>query len=159
MLEVLSLTKPLWEIGFRATIGYFVLILLVRVIPKRNAGHISPNDLVTLIVIGGIGTDAVMGGSSSVGDLVLMIAAVILWAYSFDQLEYRIPAFRGILRDKQTVLIEGGCMNRINMRREMVTEEELVALLRKEEIDDLSEVKMACLEADGEISVIRMKRD
>lgn len=67
----------------------------------------------TLIVIGGIGIDAMMGGSSSVGDLVLMIAAIILRVYSFDQLEYRVPAFRGILRDKQTVLIEGGCMNRI----------------------------------------------
>lgn len=37
------------------------------------------------------------------------------------------------------------------MRREMVTEEEFMALLRKEEVDDLSEVKIACLEVDREI--------
>jgi uncharacterized membrane protein YcaP (DUF421 family) len=65
MAEVFGLSKPLWEIIVRATVVYFVLVFLVRVIPKRNAGHISPNDMLTLIVIGGMGTDAIMGGSSS----------------------------------------------------------------------------------------------
>jgi uncharacterized membrane protein YcaP (DUF421 family) len=41
------------------------------------------------------------------------------------------------------------------MRREMITEEELIAVLRKEGIDDPSMAQSACLEADGEISVIK----
>lgn len=43
------------------------------------------------------------------------------------------------------------------MRREMVAEEELTATLRKEGISDVSEVASACLEADGEISVLRKR--
>ena len=54
MADIFELTKPLWEIALRATIVYVAVILLVRVIPKRNAGHISPDDMLALIVIGAI---------------------------------------------------------------------------------------------------------
>ncbi|MFN3725480.1 MAG: DUF421 domain-containing protein [Allosphingosinicella sp.] len=155
MDEIFGLTKPLWEIGLRATVVYIALLLLVRLVPKRNAGQISPNDLLTVIVIGGIGTEAIMGGSTSVGDTLLLIAIVVAWAYLLDALEYRIPAVQKLLRHRQTMLIDRGRMIRPNMRRELVTEQELMAVLREEGIDDVALVKSACLEADGEISVIR----
>jgi len=154
MAEVFSLTKPLWEIAVRATVVYFALVLVVRVIPKRNAGHISPNDMLTLIVIGSMGTDAIMGGSSSVGDILLMIGLIVAWSWTLDFLEYRFPSLQRVLRDRQTPLIEDGRLLRRNMRREMITEEELMAVLRKEGVDDPSIVRSARLEADGEISLV-----
>jgi len=155
MDEVFGFTKPLWEIGLRGTLVYLALVLLVRFVPKRNAGHISPNDLLTVIVIGGIGTDAIMGGSTSIADNLLLIAIVVGWAYLLDAVEYRFPGAQRLLRDRQTILIDNGRLVRRNMRREMVTEQELMAVLRKEGIDDPALVRAACLEADGEISVIR----
>ncbi len=41
------------------------------------------------------------------------------------------------------------------MRREFITEEELLALLREQGIEDLAQVKAAYLEPDGNFSVIR----
>ena len=152
--DIFGLTMPLWEIVTRATVAYLALVILVRVIPKRNAGHISPNDMLTLIVVGSLATDAIMGGSSSVSDILLMIGLVLGWGYVFDIVEYRVPFFRTLLRDRQTILIDRGRLVRRNMRRELVTEEELMAVLRKEGITDVSSVRSACLEADGEISVI-----
>lgn len=154
MAEIFALTKPLWEIALRGTVVYFTLILLVRRIPKRNAGNISPNDMLTLIVIGGMGTDAIMGGSTSAGDILLMIGVVIGWGYAVDIVEYRFPSLGALMRERQTTLIEHGRLVRRNMRRELVTEEELMAVLRKQGIDDVASVRSACLEADGEISVI-----
>jgi uncharacterized membrane protein YcaP (DUF421 family) len=84
-----------------------------------------------------------------------MIALVLLWGYVLDFLEYRVPIFRRLMRHRQSLLIEDGRLLRGNMRREMVTEEEMMAVLRKEGIGDLSEVKSATLEADGEISLLR----
>ena len=71
-----------------------------------------------------------------VGDILLMILIVFFWAYLLDKVEYHFPAAGKILREKQTVLIDEGRLIRRNMRREMVTEEELMAVLRKEGIDD-----------------------
>ncbi|HEY4548204.1 MAG TPA: YetF domain-containing protein [Pedomonas sp.] len=149
-----DITMPLWELFVRATIIYLALIFLVRVIPKRKAGHISPNDMLTLIILGGMGTDAIMGGSSSVIEALLMVGLIIGWGYVFDAIEARSPLLQRVLRDRQTTLIDRGRFIRQNMRRELVTEEELMAVLRKEGVDDVSRVRSACLEADGEISVI-----
>lgn len=80
MAEVFSLSKPLWEIVIRATVVYFALVVLVRLIPKRKAGHISPNDMLTLIVIGGLATGAITGGSSSVGEILLMVGLIVAGA-------------------------------------------------------------------------------
>lgn len=149
-----DMTMPLWELFVRGTIIYLALIFLVRVIPKRKAGHISPNDMLTLIILGGMGTDAIMGGSSSVIEALLMVGLIIGWGYVFDAIEARSPLLQRVLRDRQTTLIDRGRFIRQNMRRELVTEEELMAVLRKEGVADVSRVRSACLEADGEISVI-----
>lgn len=155
MEEVFALTKPLWEIAVRGTAAYLALLVLVRVVPKRNAGGISPNDMLTLIVVGGMATDAIMGGSTSVGDVLLMIGLVLAWGYVFDLLEYHFPFAHRLFRDAQTPLIEDGRLLRKNMRRELVTEEELMAVLRKEGVAELSDVRFAYLEADGEISLVK----
>ena len=70
-----------------------------------------------------------------------MILIVFFWAYLLDKVEYHFPAAGKILREKQTVLIDEGRLIRRNMRREMVTEEELMAVLRKEGIDDPAKVR------------------
>lgn len=155
MAEVFALSKPIWELVLRASLAYLALLLLVRLTPKRNVGHISPNDLLTLIVIGGMATNAIMADSTSVGDFFLQIATIGLWAYALDRLEYSVPALRGLLRDPQTLLIENGRIHRRNLRREMITDDELMATLRKEGIEDIAQVRRACMEADGEISIVK----
>jgi uncharacterized membrane protein YcaP (DUF421 family) len=149
-----ELTMPLWEIVARATVVYLAVITVLRLMPKRKIGHISPNDLVTLVVIGGMATDAILGGSTSVGDIILLILTVAAWSFVLDFVETRVPALGRLFRETETVLIDKGRLMRRNMRSEMVTEDELMAVLRKEGIDDPAAVLTACLEADGEISVI-----
>lgn len=53
------------------------MVALVRLIPKRNAGHVSPNDMLTLIVIGPLATDAIIGEGSSLADKLAMIGVIV----------------------------------------------------------------------------------
>lgn len=159
MSDAMEFTNPVWQTALRGTAVYIALVLLIRLVPKRNAGHVSPNDLLTLIVVGGLGTDAATGGAGSIADILLLVAVILGWAFLLDVLEYRIPLLRRVLRDKPAALIEDGRLLRRNMRRELVTEDELMAALRKEAIDDPAQVRRAYMEADGEISVIRKGTD
>lgn len=61
----LGFSRPLWEIALRTTLVYLALVILVRVIPRRRTGHLSPNDMLALILIGGMAADGIMGGSTS----------------------------------------------------------------------------------------------
>ena len=49
-------------------------------------------------------------------------------------------------------------MNRANMRREFLSPDELRSKLREKGVEDLTQVKRAVMESDGEISVIRVDR-
>lgn len=158
LVEIFVPTKPILEIIVRGSVGFLALVLLLRVVPKRNAGHISPNDMLVLIVIGGMGADAITGGSYSLGDILMMIGLVLGWGYVLDTLEYRMPAVRKLLRDDATRMVENGRMLKRNMRRELVTEDELLSAMRKEGIEDLAIVRSAILEADGEISFIKSEK-
>ncbi len=155
ILEMLSLTQPVLEIVIRSTIGFLALLALIRIVPKRNAGRISPNDMLILIVVGTIGADAIAGGSTSAGDLILMTAVVLAWGYVFYLLEYHVPAFARLMRHEQTLLIKNGRFLRRNMRQELVTEEEMLSVMRLEGIASVAEVRSAVLEADGEISILK----
>ena len=84
-----------------------------------------------------------------------MIAVIVGWGYLSDVLEYHFPLVHRLLREPETALIRDGQILRKNLRREFVTEEELMAALREEGIKDPSKVHSACLEADGQISVIK----
>lgn len=158
MMEVISLTTPLWEIALRATAVYLAVFLLLRLVPKRTAGKFSLADLLTLIVIGSMAKSGIVGDSTSVGDIVLMIALILIWDYVLNSLEYHIPFFRRVLRGREAALIQDGRLLRGNMRREMVTEDELLTALRKKNVTDISSVDSAYLEADGDISIIRKRK-
>ena len=154
MMEVFALTMPLWEIALRASVVYFALLVLLRVMPTRTTGKISLADMLVLIVIGSMAKTGIVADSTSVGDIVLMIALVVGWSYVFNALEFHGPFFRVLLRDRRAALIEDGRLRRANMRREMVTEDELMSALRKKGVKDVSAVESAYLESDGEISLI-----
>ena len=60
---------------------------------------------------------------------------------------------------EKTVLIENGKMLPRNMRKEMITTEELNSQLREQGIEHSSEVKKAYIEGDGTISIIRKDKE
>src|SRR5690606_41840863 len=99
------------------------------------------------------GTRALTIDSTSIGAMASLFGHVLGSSSLLDFAEYHVPWLRGWLRDKPAPLIKDGRMFRDNMRKEMVTEEELHAVLRKEGVDDIAAVRFACIEADGDISL------
>lgn len=154
MGEEFVLETLVWEIAARGTAVYFAIALIFRLMPKRNTGSISPNDMIALVIVGSLSADAIMGESKTIPDLLLMVFVITLWDYLFNLAEYYFPRFRGIAQDSPTLLIHNGNLLKDNLRKEKLTEQELVANLRKQGISDIAKVKQAVLEVDGQISVV-----
>ena len=155
MGEAFALSAPIWVIVGRTSLVYLAIVLLFRFAPKRRSGNISTNDIIALVLVGAMAGDGIMGGANSVSDIMLMIGTVVGWGYVLDMLEYRFPIFQRLIREDETALIRDGRILWRNLRREWVTKDELLAAIREQGIDDPSDVKSACLEADGQISVIK----
>ncbi len=154
MSDMFVLTHSIGETALRASVVYVVLLVIVRILPKRNIGSLAPNDILILVVIGGLATDGIMGGAHTLADFLLFAGFIVIWAFAVDWLDYRFPGLSWLFREKKTLLVSHGRILRKHLNDEMITEEELLAALRREGVEDLSLIKAAYLEADGHISVI-----
>ncbi len=153
-----ALETPLWEIFIRGSLVYLAVALMIRLVPKRHAGNLSPNDLVALIVVGNLAGGAIIGEAKAIPDLLMLIVIVLAWDYAFNLMEYYFPRLRRVVQHSPTLLIHDGVLLKDNLRKEKLTEEELDACLRKKGVIDRAQVRQAILEVDGHISVVEQKR-
>src|SRR5690606_19502523 len=117
MSDAFVLEMPLWEIAVRGLVVYLTTSAVIRLIPKRQTGDVSPNDLIALIIVGSLGADAIVGDTSSVLDMLLMIVEVLLLDYLFNLVEYKFPRFRRIAQDSPTLLIHDGQILKQNLAK------------------------------------------
>ena len=78
----------------------------------------------------------------------------MFWSVVMDALTYRWPRLTRLLKGRPRPLIVDGRLDRSAMRREFISEDELLAQLRTHGLTEISQVRRAHLEANGEISVI-----
>ena len=96
------------------------------------------------------------GDYKSVPDGLILVSTIIAWDYAIDWLSYRSKIVSRLLRSPPLCLVKDGRMLRKNMKKEWITESELMEKIRQGGVQELCLVKAAYLEDDGEISVIKV---
>ncbi len=148
---------PLLEIILRASVMYISLFVLLRVILKRQTGSLGMTDLLLITLLADASQNAMAGEYTSIADGIVLVATIIFWNYAFDWLGYRSEWFSRLIEPAPLLLVRDGKMLRRNMRKELITEEELMSQLRLQGLDDLSQIKEAYMEGDGQFSVVQKK--
>jgi uncharacterized membrane protein YcaP (DUF421 family) len=69
----------------------------------------------------------------------------------------RFPSFQRFLNPPPLLLVKNGHIIERHLKRELITEQELMSQLRQQGVESLKDVKRAFMEADGGISVIRQE--
>jgi uncharacterized membrane protein YcaP (DUF421 family) len=155
--ELVIPTHSLAEIMLRGTIMYLALFAILRFVMLRQSSTIGIADILVIVVI----ADAAQNGFSkeykSVTEGVLLVLTIVFWDIFLNWLSYRFKMFERLLTPAPLPLVKFGRMNHRNMRKELITKEELMGQLREQGVQELSEVKEASLEANGEISVVKVK--
>jgi uncharacterized membrane protein YcaP (DUF421 family) len=150
---------PVLEIIVRGTVTYLALYIMLRLILKREAGTVGVTDLLVLVLLADAAQDAMAGGYNSLADGLLLVGTIVFWAYALNWLGYHSRFFRRFVVPPPLALVRDGKPLPRNLRRELITHEELMSQLRLQGIEDLSEVEMAQMEPDGRISVVKKKKD
>jgi uncharacterized membrane protein YcaP (DUF421 family) len=149
--------QSILDVIIRGSIVYLMLFLCIRFLLRRRSGGIGLPDILVVVLLADAVQNAMGSDYKSVTEGAVLVFTILFWDYALDWVGHRIPWLRRFTRPAPLLLIKDGRLQRANMRQEMVTTEELLSQLRQQGIDDPAEVKMACLEGDGEISVV--KRD
>lgn len=152
--EVFVPDVNLLEIFVRGSVMYLGTFIMLRVIMKREFGALAISDLIVIVFIADAAQNGMSGNYQSAPDGLMLIATLMFWAFMIDLLGYRFAWFQRLVSPRPLPLIRKGVLLRQNMRREFVTEDELMANLRSHGLTDTSKVKNAYIESDGTFSVI-----
>ncbi len=142
------------EIILRGTVMYLSIFALLRVTVKRNVGALGMSDLLLITLLADASQNAMAGEYKSLPDGILLVATIIFWSYALDLLSFKYPRLRRWIEPPALPLVKDGKLLYRNMRRELITEEELKSQLREQGMADLENVKDARIESDGRISVV-----
>jgi uncharacterized membrane protein YcaP (DUF421 family) len=142
------------DIVLRAVVIFFVLLVVMRAVGRRELNTMEPFDVILLVVIGDLVQQGVTQSDYSLTGAVTVIATITLLTVSTSYLSFRFRRLRPMLEGAPLVLLEDGRPIERNLRRERITVEELRAAARQQQIGSLDGIRLAILETDGRISFI-----
>ena len=146
------------ELFVRGTIIYWFLFLVFRLVLHRDVGAIGIADVLLLVLVADAAQNAMAAEYRSVTDGLILVSTIIGWNVVIDWLAYRFPFVRRLAQPPSLLLVRDGAILRGNLRRELMTVDDLMAKLREHGVEHLGEVRAVRMEADGTISVIKRKK-
>jgi uncharacterized membrane protein YcaP (DUF421 family) len=155
--RVFAPTVPLLETVVRGTCVYVSLLVLLRVVFRRESGTARISMLLLIVLLADAAQNAMAGEYRSVTDGVLLVATIMAWNFVIDFAASRIPGLEGLIHPPPLLLVRNGRILREHMKQESVSDEELWSALRLQGIEDLNDVAKVYMEGDGKYSVIRRR--
>jgi uncharacterized membrane protein YcaP (DUF421 family) len=143
------------DLVLRAIVVFAFVLLLTRVIGKRELGSLQPIDLILLIVLGDALQQGLTQDDYSLTGAILVVSTIALLQVFTSWLAYRFPRTRPMLEGEPIIVIHNGELIQRNLDRERLTIDDLAEEARKQQIAHLSEVRIAVLETSGSISFIK----
>jgi uncharacterized membrane protein YcaP (DUF421 family) len=154
-------SSPLFfaAIAVRTAIVLVALIVGIRVFGKRQIGAMNVYDLVLVLAVANAVQNAMTRGSGQLGVGIAAAGTLLVLGRLLGLVFVRRPALERRVVGVPTLIVQDGQLNRANMRREGITEDEVQAAAREYGLADLSEVRLAVLEPDGSLSVVPKEKD
>lgn len=153
-MDYLVPSVGLEELFLRGTVTYVGLMLLLRIVGRREAGGLGLTDLLVVLLVVNAASTGLTGDAETIADSFVLVVTVLLWSVVMDALSYRWPRLGAIFKAGPRLLIENGRLNRGAMRREFMSEEEVISQLRLHGVQDLARVQRAYIEPNGMVSIV-----
>ena len=143
------------EIVVRGTLMYLGLFMILRFMARRQAGHFGTADLLVIVLIADAAQNGLGKEYQSVTEGLILVMTIVAWEYVIDWLTYRFPSLRPVFRPPSLTRVRDGRIVEAAMRKEMLSMDALASLLRQQQVADIAEVRLAKLEGDGRVSVLK----
>jgi uncharacterized membrane protein YcaP (DUF421 family) len=146
------------DLVVRALIAFLFVLLLTRVVGRRELSSLQPFDLILLVMIGDLVQQGVTQNDFSITGMLLVGSTIGLLAVLVSWTSFRFPGLRPVLDGEPVIVVQDGQPIQKNLNRNRLTLDELRAAARQEQIASLDDVAWAVLETSGRISFIPKDR-
>src|SRR5262245_41546619 len=144
--EMFKLGVPVLEKILRPVILYVFLVAALRIFGKRELAQLNPFDLVVLLSLSNTVQNAIIGEDNSVTGGLIGAFTLLATNYLVVRFLFRHRRLDQLVEGKPTVLIQRGKLNTRAMARELLTESELITVVRRQGFKNLKEIDRCLLD-------------
>ena len=137
----------------RTIILYLILILVIRLMGKRQIGQMEPAEFVVTMLVANLAAIPMQDGGIPIFSGVIPILTVLGVELVLSALSLKSSKVRKLLCGKPVILIENGNILQQNLKKTRITLDELTGHLREKDVLDIQSVQYAILETNGNLSV------
>lgn len=138
----------------RTIILYAFIIIGIRLMGKRQVGELEPSELVLALLIADLAAVPMQDFGIPLLTGLIPILTLLCLTMALSVLTMKSVKFRALLCGRPSIIVENGKLRQGEMRRNRFTLDELMEELRMNGVTDLSTVKYAILETNGQLSVL-----
>ncbi len=143
----------------RTLLFYLLLLLVVRLLGKRQIGEMEPTEIVVTMLLANLASITIENPDMPIYYGVLPIALVFGAELLLSRLTFQSIFVRKLFCGKPVILIDNGKIDEKNLRRTRVNLDELTMHLRENGVFDPTTVKFAILETNGQLSTMLYGKD
>jgi uncharacterized membrane protein YcaP (DUF421 family) len=142
------------ETVLRVAFVYILLMVVLRIMGKRELGSLSPFELVLLMLIPEIFSQALVREDFSMTNATIAFLTLATLVFGTSALAHRFRALEKIVSGSPAVLARDGNFVPDAMNEELVQPDEVYSELRKAGHLELKDARLIVLEPDGRLSII-----
>lgn len=140
----------------RTIIVYLFLTVIMRLLGKRQLGELQLSELITTLLLSELAAIPITDPNIPILYGLVPVAFIFALEIIIPSLFFRFPALRKWVEGTPAFLIRDGRIVQSELKKNRITPEEFLAVLRTNKVSDPAEVKFAILEASGAISIFLM---
>ena len=138
---------------FRTIILYLTMILVIRLLGKRQIGQMEPSEFVVTMMVANLATIPMEDDGIALFSGLVPICVLLALELILSWLNLKSSRLRRLLCGKPVILIDNGTILQQNLRKTRISLDELTGHLREKDVLDLQSVQYAILETNGNLSV------
>lgn len=146
--------NPYLDIIIRSGAVYFFMVIALRLFGKKELSQLNTSDVILILLISNSVQNAMVGNNTTLTGGLIAAAVLFIINFILKKLMFRYRSFSDLLQQKPEILIHDGTLDFKILSRLNITSEELREAMREHGIEYFSQVKLAMLEVDGNISII-----
>lgn len=143
----------------RAVLVYAFLLIAIRLFGRRELGQLTAFDLIVLLTLSNILQNAMIGNDDSLSGGVIGAVVLLSANYGVAYGVFRSKRAERAIEGEPRILIHDGKVQRAAVRRELLTDQDLLSAVRREGLETIKDVRLAISEPNGMISIIPRAAD
>jgi uncharacterized membrane protein YcaP (DUF421 family) len=139
----------------RGVLVYVFLFVLLRLVGKKHVGELAPFDLLVLLILSETVQNSLVGDDTSLIGGLISAATLVILAYGISILTSSSKRLERAIEGTPKILIRHGHRRAAELQRQRITKAELLEALRNHGCANITDVRVAILENDRTITVIK----